>query len=515
MAFNPVKEDVAKDGMINVEDATTHIKELVIKSLNAGESKEQILSDVKRIIAKCIKGIEAIHDKETVMKSLWSLANQVLYEYTRAVQVFTLNAYNKAVDLGFMNDTYSYSFGDSKKVIDNFRNMIDSEKKAMIFPIIEDYQKKLRDTIRVLSAESPIAVEKTPTGATRKLGLRARAELQIRYEANMQELERYKTEGAKLVWITSHPNCSPRCAKYQGRLYSLDGTTGKIDGHSYEPIEVALAGPYGDGNGCISGYNCRHRLIEYKSGSKPPIEYTEAEIKRAYGIDREQRAYENEIRQMKVEERLLRAHGDTEAAKILRKKWRILTKKYEIFCLENKRPMTTWRCVVSKEEMEDILKNNANVVDKPKNEDYNVNDVILRRPLSDRNDIPPISKEQLEKAKKEIEKAKGSLVFATGGDELELLNKQDASAITLGDIIIIRENATASEVYEELYHLWQNNNPNLVASTDKLTIIEREIEAAEYLIKNKDELGICEKEHQQNIELLESYKKRLEKIKKE
>lgn len=357
MAFNPVKEDVAKDGMINVEDATTHIKELVIKSLNAGETKEQILSDVKRIIAKCIKGIEAIHDKETVMKSLWSLANQVLYEYTRAVQVFTLNAYNKAVDLGFMNDTYSYSFGDSKKIVDNFRNMIDSEKKDMIFPIIEDYQKKLRDTIRVLSAESPIAVEKTPTGATRKLGLRARAELQIRYEANMQELERYKTEGAKLVWITSHPNCSPRCAKYQGRLYSLDGTTGKIDGHSYEPIEVALAGPYGDGNGCISGYNCRHRLIEYKSGSKPPIEYTEAEIKRAYGIDREQRAYENEIRQMKVEERLLRAHGDTEAAKILRKKWRILTKKYEIFCLENKRPMTTWRCVVSKEEMEDINKN--------------------------------------------------------------------------------------------------------------------------------------------------------------
>lgn len=386
MAFKPVKEDVAKDGMINVEDATTHIKELVIKSLNAGETKEQILSDVKRIIAKCIKGIEAIHDKETVMKSLWSLANQVLYEYTRAVQVFTLNAYNKAVDLGFMNDTYSYSFGDSKKIVDNFRNMIDSEKKDMIFPIIEDYQKKLRDTIRVLSAESPIAVEKTPTGATRKLGLRARAELQIRYEANMQELERYKTEGAKLVWITSHPNCSPRCAKYQGKLYSLDGTTGKIDGHSYEPIEVALAGPYGDGNGCISGYNCRHRLIEYKSGSKPPIEYTEAEIKRAYGIDREQRAYENEIRQMKVEERLLRAHGDTEAAKILRKKWRILTKKYEIFCLSNKRPMTTWRCVVSKEEMEDILKNNANVVDKPKNEVYNDVVFVASTKLMSRND---------------------------------------------------------------------------------------------------------------------------------
>lgn len=348
MAFNYAKEDVAKSAVVNVEDATTKIKELIIKGVNSGVAKEQILDDTKRIIAYCIKNIEHIKDKEIVMRSLWNNANQVLYEYTRAVKVFSTNAYNRAVDLGFMNDTYSYD----GKVIDKIRNLIDSEKKDMINPIIEDYQKKIRSTIRVLSAEAPFAVETTPSGHTSKMGIRVRAEMKVRYEANMAELERYKTEGVKLVWITSHPNCSPRCKDYQGKLYSLDGTRGTINGIKYEPIEEALAGPYGDGNGCISGYNCRHRLVEYKEGSKAPIEYTEYEIKRAYAIDKQQRSIEGGIRQLKVEEKLLRASGNNAAAKVLRLKWQALTKEYEVFCLTNKRPISRWRCVVSKEELD-------------------------------------------------------------------------------------------------------------------------------------------------------------------
>lgn len=348
MAFNYAKEDVAKSAVVNVEDATTKIKELIIKGVNSGVAKEQILDDTKRIIAYCIKNIDHIKDKEIVMRSLWNNANQVLYEYTRAVKVFSTNAYNRAVDLGFMNGAYSYD----GKVIDKIRNLIDSEKKDMINPIIEDYQKKIRSTIRVLSAEAPFAVETTPSGHTSKMGIRVRAEMKVRYETNMAELERYKTEGVKLVWITSHPNCSPRCTDYQGKLYSLDGTRGNINSIKYEPIEEALAGPYGDGNGCISGYNCRHRLVEYKEGSKAPIEYTEYEIKRAYAIDKQQRSIEGDIRQLKVEEKLLRASGNNAAAKVLRLKWRELTKGYEAFCLTNKRPISRWRCVVAKEELE-------------------------------------------------------------------------------------------------------------------------------------------------------------------
>lgn len=55
MAFNYAKEDVAKSAVVNVEDAATKIKELIIKGVNNGVAKEQILDDTKRIIAYCIK----------------------------------------------------------------------------------------------------------------------------------------------------------------------------------------------------------------------------------------------------------------------------------------------------------------------------------------------------------------------------------------------------------------------------------------------------------------------------
>ena len=110
-----------------------------------------------------------------------------------------------------------------------------------------------------------------------------------------------------------------------------------VDGISYRPINEALAGPNGDGNGCISGYNCRHRAIEYERGSRAPEDFSEAEIKREYAIDKQQRAYENRIRQLKQEEKQLRACGMEKEAAALRKKWRVLTRDYQIYSIEHDR----------------------------------------------------------------------------------------------------------------------------------------------------------------------------------
>lgn len=178
----------------------------------------------------------------------------------------------------------------------------------------------------------------------------------------MENLQRLQSEGVKWCWISSHANCSPRYKNYQGKLYSLfdgeyelDGRrykpTGTIDGIPYRPINEALAGSKGDGNGCISGYNCRHRAIEYERGSKAPADFTEAQIKREYAIDKKQRAYENRIRQLKQEEKQLRACGMTEEAKALRKKWRILTKDYQIYSIEHDRAYYPYRYVIDRTEV--------------------------------------------------------------------------------------------------------------------------------------------------------------------
>lgn len=355
MPFNKPGEDVAKSAVLNVQNATTKIKELIIESVSTGRNKEQTFEDVKRIIAKCIKNISSVNEKEKTMNALWSLAQKHYYDFSKAIAILSTNAYNKAVFNKLINAPYNYNAdGDIKTVIDKFRNKLDAEHKN-IAPIIEDYQKKVRSLIRTMSAEPPRIVEYTNRNGKRisyTMSLRNRAEMKVRYEANMEELNNYIAEGINLVWISTHPNCSPRCKDYQGKLYSLKNERGTINGIRYEPIDIALRGPLGDGNGCISGYNCRHRLVPYDTKSRPPNDFTEAEIQREYEIDKKQRNFENNIRQLKVNEKMLRANGDTEAAKILRKKWRILTKEYEIYCLENKRPISLWRCVVSDEEKE-------------------------------------------------------------------------------------------------------------------------------------------------------------------
>ena len=77
---------------------------------------------------------------------------------------------------------------------------------------------------------------------------------------------------------------------------------------------------------------------------------TEAEIRREYAIDKQQRAYENRIRQLKQEERQLRACGMDKEAKALRKKWRVLTKDYQIYSLEHNRAYYPYRYVVDRDE---------------------------------------------------------------------------------------------------------------------------------------------------------------------
>ena len=47
----------------------------------------------------------------------------------------------------------------------------------------------------------------------------------------------------------------------------------------YTPIRKAMQGENNDGNGIISGYNCRHRAIVYKDGMTAPTEYSKAFIK--------------------------------------------------------------------------------------------------------------------------------------------------------------------------------------------------------------------------------------------
>ena len=222
-------------------------------------------------------------------------------------------------------------------------------------PLIEDYKRSVRLAMKALSADPPLVVTRKD-GVVYKVPIRNRAEMAVRYDANVKDLQKFAQSGVDLVWTSQHPNCSPRCKDFQGKLWSISGKSGTVNGITYRPLSEALQGKLKDGNGIITGYSCRHRLIEYTENSRPPQELSEAQIKKEYAIDTKQRAYENNIRHMKTNERLLRAAGDAEGAKQLRRKWRKATLLYQAYSFRNGRAYYPDRCTIDDSE---VTKNNA------------------------------------------------------------------------------------------------------------------------------------------------------------
>lgn len=155
------------------------------------------------------------------------------------------------------------------------------------------------------------------------------AEMYERYETNKAMVAELRGK-TSLVICDTHSNCSDRCFVWQGRVFSLDGTYGiTSDGRRYVPLEVATQArdKYGNINGLL-GYNCRHKLIEYNDGVKPPT-VTKEEQKKQYAINMEQRAYENDIRAYKQRAELSIIKSDKDRYK---DKIKELTSDYKQFC---------------------------------------------------------------------------------------------------------------------------------------------------------------------------------------
>lgn len=108
---------------------------------------------------------------------------------------------------------------------------------------------------------------------------------------------------------------------------------------------------------------------------------------------------------------------------------------------------------------------------------------------------------------------KGGAVITADEQWMEYLAKNGASAVTYDDVIILRPDATTTEVLEEVYHFFQNRsgvNSKYSASQRK---IMNEIEAQEYLISVADKYKIPEAEREETKELLKMYKADMEKLK--
>ena len=357
--LEPIKspnENVAQKAVVLVQTATTKVKEAITLGIMQGQSQDELTKTLNKLIARYCSQLENPVLREEARQALVRSCRKWFWQLEQTIKILNRNLANqvKSEFTGevFVGDIMALLHDVDKVRINSIRPLLDQTRKGLA--VIEDYDKQLKIALKALAAEPPKVVKVGATekrkGYTYVMSLRNRAEMAVRYEANMEDLQRYIDEGVEYVWTTSHPDASPRCAPHQGKLYSINPNNrqGVKDGIPYTYLPDVLR--FNEGNSIINGYNCRHRLIPYQPGSRPPQEYSREEIKREYAIDQKQRYYENNIRQLKMEERLMRQAGYTNEAKRLRLKWRRLNKEYEIYSLQHGRAFYRWRTIVSEDE---------------------------------------------------------------------------------------------------------------------------------------------------------------------
>lgn len=202
----------------------------------------------------------------------------------------------------------------------------------------KDYMRKVNEVYTRLAKDDAL----DPDDISGRNSMRNRAEMEVRNDFHQDEIQSLKDKGAKLVVCSTHADCSDRCFKWQGRVYSLDGTSGKTaDGHAYVPLETATDVYYTTKAGKtykngLLGFNCRHRLYEYVPGMGIP-KVSKAEQKKENKINTKQREMERNIREWRMREDLNKAAGNTQATAEAQKKAAEAYARYKKFSLENGR----------------------------------------------------------------------------------------------------------------------------------------------------------------------------------
>jgi hypothetical protein len=356
------KENIAETELLIVQTAQTEIKETIIEAYAKGLNRKEYLEQVGAIIKTQVSRLPP-NVQEGARRALIASWQRWDAEYTQSLLIANNAVFNQVrriartnVNIVSQNKTYSIDLAqwaktkdikEATQILDRFRPVLTEDKRGAA--IIENYDRRVKDAVKMIAADP--AMEAPVDALGRKQSLRNLVEMQVRYEANKDDVAKLQTDGVMLVWTSSHADASGRCSPWQGRLYSMDNTSGEIDGIKYTPLDEALAGENGDGNGIINGYNCRHRLVEYRAGSKPPKEYDRETIRKENAINNRQRQYERDIRNLKTEERLLRRSGNTADASELRRQWQAKNQAYEDYSRKNGRAFYPWRTRITEEEV--------------------------------------------------------------------------------------------------------------------------------------------------------------------
>lgn len=324
-----------------ITDAETDLKLLVRNCVLQGDALAIVNEKVTEFIKGLLSELESEVIKDKVKKTFPKFATQLYYKW---LMVFG----TQALAVAYLSALKSQKVGIPKAVEETLKAIPKDRKINVYTPSVSDvvynratpnqmynleYEKEIQKRINEIADMSPKADYNT------RYSLRASVEIDLRWEHNQEQINGLRDKGVELAWIDTHANCSERCEHWQGKLYSLNGVSGSIDGISYQPLEDAteIYDKYGYRNGCLSGFNCRHKLIPYKKGFRPQA-IPERVMARQRALEATQRRMERTVRLYESRALMSKAERQTKAYKRYKQLARQWKTRYEEFSRTNKIP---------------------------------------------------------------------------------------------------------------------------------------------------------------------------------
>lgn len=305
-----IAQDRLSPQALTLEEAQNRIREAV-KDAYFKIDKTALTERVNGIIAAALKRITIPSLREAARRSLIEYYRRQVREVQRIGRdrvliliALMVLAKKRVKSAAGDSATSAYTQGMNETTARRIVSERLGEDVAKLYGVplqkySEDYfRENVKPTLeRMAEAEAldPDSVEYWDRRST----LRNRAEREVRYQGHIDNIEGLRARGVKLVIISAHADCSARCRPFQGRVFSLDGTSGRTpDGRAFEPIENAtdIYTPNGKWKNGLFGFNCRHYAVEYKDGYRFPMPSAKVERKE-YAITVKQRRFEREVRE--------------------------------------------------------------------------------------------------------------------------------------------------------------------------------------------------------------------------
>lgn len=334
--------------VIILEDAQTEIRSIVKYAFLTGEARVITDRKIGKVIARATKGITI---------------DRLLTSAKRSLTLFALAQIKGWQDIGLTGKTVAYlgaqasngfpfkrlPTASDKAVLSQFKALNIPELNTGV-PLSTYYQDVWTKQVKPKLDALQKGVALDPNDFTGRNSLRNFAEMEVRYEDHQKNIADLRASGTRLVISSTHADCSDRCAPHQGKVYSLDRTYGTTeDGRKFEPLENATEIYYTTKAGVtykngLLGFNCRHKLYEYKVGMQVP-KVTAQQRREEYAITMRQRELERQVRKKKIEALMLKDINYTGYRKA-KAEAKVLYEKYQDFSKANNRAYYPMRVAI-------------------------------------------------------------------------------------------------------------------------------------------------------------------------